>query len=109
MKAKKSGISIANVVSLESLSGNREDGGNHNGIRYDTCFQWTHGSDDLYCGELDLGGVAHAEKIREQRSSIVRTIKIRQRVRVGPSLTAAKPDGLFDPPSGTRFSETTNI
>ena len=39
-----------------------------------------------------------AEKVRRQRSRIVQTLNVPQRVRLGPSLTAALLDGLFEHP-----------
>jgi hypothetical protein len=75
----------------ESLSGNKgEHGGNQNGIRhYTTHIKRPHGSHHLCGSELDLGGLAHAEKVHQRRSSLVQTSKVPQRVRFGPSLAAA--------------------
>jgi hypothetical protein len=51
----------------ESLSGNKgEHGGNQNGIRhYTTRIKRPHGSHHLCRRELDLGGLAHAEKVHQ--------------------------------------------
>ena len=42
-----------------------------------------------------------AEKVRQQRSRIVQTLTVPQRVRLGPSLAAALLDELFEHPVGT--------
>ena len=39
-----------------------------------------------------------AEKVRRQRSRLVQTLNVPQRVRLGPSLTAALLDGIFEHP-----------
>ena len=41
-----------------------------------------------------------AEKVRQQRSRIVQTLNVPQRVCLGPSLAAALLDGLFEHPVG---------
>jgi hypothetical protein len=40
-----------------------------------------------------------AEKVRRLRSRIVQTLNVPLRVRLGPSLAAALPDELFEPPA----------
>ena len=42
-----------------------------------------------------------AEKVRQQRSRIVQTLNVPQRVRLGPSLAAALLDELFEHPAGS--------
>ena len=41
-----------------------------------------------------------AETVRQRRSRIVQTLNVPQRVRLGPSLTAALLDELFEHPAG---------
>jgi hypothetical protein len=50
-----------------------------------------------------------AEKVRRQRSRIVQILNVPQRVRLGPSLAAALPDGLFEHPAGVFSSCATRV
>jgi hypothetical protein len=40
-----------------------------------------------------------AEKVRRRRSRIAQNLNVPKKVRLGPSLAAALPDGLFEPPA----------
>ena len=58
----------------------------------------------MMCDEMCSIEFTDVEKARQRRSRIVQTLNVPQRVRLGPSLTAALLNGLFEHPPPEEIS-----